>query len=102
MMITENCIIKSSVGCQKGGYLHDRTNEAFLVKCLPGCRNEIYNSKPIVMSDKLSDIRYSGVNYGRLNFVDDSPEQCIEIYNSYKNGDKILSEFTRGKFYKGV
>lgn len=102
MMITENCIIKSSVGCQKGGYLHDRTNEAFLVKCLPECRNEIYNSKPIVMSDKLDDIKNSGISYGRLNFVDESPEQCIEIYNSYKNGNKITNEFTRGKFYKGV
>ena len=102
MMITENCIIKSSVGCQKGGYLYDRTNEAFLVKCLDGCRNEIYNSKPIVMSDKINDVIYSGVSYGRLNFVDETPDQCVEIYDCYKNGNKILSEFTRGKFYKGV
>ena len=102
MMITENCIIKSSVGCQKGGYLYDRTNEAFLVKCLADCRNEIYNSKPIVMSDKIDDIIYSGISYGRLNFVDETSEQCVEIYNCYKKGNKISSEFTRGKFYKGV
>lgn len=102
MMVTENCIVKSSVGCQKGGFLNDRTNEKFLIKCLPECRNEIYNSKPIVMSDKLDDIRYSGITYARLNFVDETPEKCIEIYNCYKNGNKITTEFTRGKFYKGV
>ena len=54
------------------------------------------------MSDKLDDIRYSGITYARLNFVDETPEKCIEIYNCYKNGNKITTEFTRGKFYKGV
>ncbi len=102
MMITENCILKTSVGCKHGGYIYDRTNEAFLVKCLPECRNEIYNSKPIVMSDKLDDIKNSGIKYGRLNFVDESPEDCINIYNCYKSSKKITNEFTRGKFYKGV
>ena len=102
MMITENCILKTSVGCKHGGYIYDRTNEAFLVKCLPECRNEIYNSKPIVMSDKLDDIKNSGIRYGRLNFVDESPEDCIKIYNCYKSNKKIDNEFTRGKFYKGV
>ena len=102
MMITENCMIKTSVGCKHGGYIYDRTNEGFLIKCLPECRNEIYNSKPIIMSDKMDDINTSGIRYGRLNFVDESPEECIEIYNKYKNFQKINKEFTRGKFYKGV
>lgn len=102
MMITENCMIKTSVGCKHGGYIYDRTNEKFLIKCLPGCRNEIYNSKPIIMSDKLDDLKIAGIRYGRLNFVDESADDCIKIYNSYKNGEKINTEFTRGKFYKGV
>lgn len=102
MMITENCIIKSSVGCKHGGYISDRTNEKFLIKCLPDCRNEIYNSKPIIMSDKMDDVKFSGITYGRLNFIDESPEDCVGIYNCYKNGTKIPNEFTRGKFYKGV
>ena len=102
MMITENCLLKTSVGCKHGGYIYDRTNEGFLIKCLPECRNEIYNSKPIVMSDKKEDIIFSGIRFGRLNFVDESPDKCVEIYNKYKNGEKIDTEFTRGKFYKGV
>ena len=102
MMITENCLLKTSVGCKKGGYIYDRTGEGFLIKCLPECRNEIFNSKPIIMSDKLDDIINSNISYGRLNFVDESAEETIKIYNSYKNREKYNSEFTRGKFYKGV
>lgn len=102
MMITENCMIKTSVGCKHGGYIFDRTNEGFMIKCLPECRNEIYNSKPIVMSDKLDDIKLSGIKYGRLSFVNESADECVKIYNSYKKGDKINTQFTRGKFYKGV
>lgn len=102
MMITENCMIKTSVGCKHGGYIYDRTGEAFLIKCLPECRNEIYNSKPIIMSDKNEDIISSGLRYGRLNFVDETAEECIEIYTNYKKCKKINKEFTRGKFYKGV
>ncbi|MEE1042494.1 MAG: DUF3656 domain-containing protein, partial [Clostridia bacterium] len=102
MMITENCMLKTSVGCKHGGYIYDRTNEGFLIKCLPECRNEIFNSKPIIMSDKMDDIKSSGIKYGRLNFVDENPEECIKIYNAYKNEKNINREFTRGKFYKGV
>lgn len=102
LMITENCMIKTSSGCTHGGYMYDRTGEKFLIKCLPGCRNEIYNSKPIVMSDKIKDLMSSGLKYGRIAFSDENYKQCIEIYNAYKNGEKINTEFTRGKFIKGV
>ncbi len=102
MMITENCMIKTTVGCNHGGYIYDRTNEGFLIRCLPECRNEIYNSRPIVMSDKIDDIIYSGICCGRLNFVDETADECIKIYNAYKNKEKIPVDFTRGKFYKGV
>ena len=102
LMITENCMIKSSVGCKHGGYIYDRTNEKFLVKCLPECRNEIYNSKPIMMSDKTDDLKYAGLSYGRLSFVDENPENCVKIYKTYKQGFPLNIDFTRGKFYKGV
>ena len=102
LMITENCLIKSSDKCTKGGYIYDRTNERFMIKCLPNCRNEIYNSKPIIMSDKIDDIELSGLRYGRLNFTDESPEECLRVYEAYKKHSKLNIDFTRGKFYKGV
>ena len=102
LMITENCMIKTSDICRHGGYMYDRTNERFLIRCMPECRNEIFNSKPIMLSDKISDLEYAGLKYGRLNFVDEKPEKCVEIYNSYKNGIALNIDFTRGKFYKSV
>ena len=102
LMLTENCMLKTSAGCTKGGYIEDRTGESFYVKCLDGCRNEIFNSVPVVMSDKKDDILSSGLAYGRLDFTDESPQKCLEIYNAYKNQRMITGNFTRGKFYKGV
>ena len=37
-----------------------------------------------MMSDKINDLEYAGLKYGRLSFVDEKPEKCVEIYNSYK------------------
>lgn len=102
LMLTENCILKASSGCSHGGYLKDRTGEKFLVGCLEGCRNEIFNSVPIVMSDKTDDLNASGIAFGRLDFTDETAEKCVQIYNSYKNNTLIGGKFTRGKFYKGV
>jgi len=102
LMITENCIMKSSVGCKKGAIITDRTDTSFSVRCLEGCRNEFLNTRPIVMSDKLSQIKQSGVNVARLIFTTEPPNECAKIYNAYKNGYMLDGEFTRGKFYKGV
>lgn len=102
LMITENCLIKASHKCTKGGYIYDRTNTGFMIKCLPDCRNEIYNSKPVLMSDKMVDVENSGLSYGRLQFTDETPQECLKIYEAYKNHIKLNIDFTRGKFYKGV
>ncbi len=104
VMITKNCLIKAAVGCKnhKGAMLKDRTGTVFKIKCLPDCKNEIYNSMPIVMSDKVTDLMYSGLSYGRLDFTDEAPEECLKIYESYEAGKPLNLNFTRGKFYKGV
>ncbi len=102
LMLTENCLIKSSAGCKGGDALTDRTGARFPVLCREGCRNEIFNSKPLVMSDKLGDIKSSGISSVRLYFTVESPSECAEILRRYKNRQAIDTEFTRGKFYKGV
>ncbi len=104
LMITKNCLIKPAVGCKKkgGAVLSDRTGTKFKIACADGCRNEIFNSLPVVMSDKMSAIRQSGLSFGRLMFTDEKPSLCREIYENYKNGTRFCDSFTRGKFYKGV
>ena len=103
LMITENCLINSSIGCVKGkgSILRDRVGEKFPIRCTENCQSEIFNSKPIMMSDKMNEIK-SCLSEGILMFTTETPEECVEIYNAYKNGEKIDAEFTRGKFYKGV
>lgn len=101
LMLTENCLVKSSVGCTKGNMLQDRVGEQFPVRCIEGCRNEILNSKPIVLSDKLHEIR-PVLAVGRLLFTMESPSECLDIYRAYQAGEKLPLDFTRGKFYKGV
>lgn len=103
LMITENCLINSSIGCAngKGNVLIDRVGERFPIRCTENCQSEILNSKPIVMSDKMSEVK-SCLSEGVLLFTTETPEECVKIYNAYKNGEMINTDFTRGKFYKGV
>lgn len=102
LMITENCLIKSSAGCKNANAITDRTGTKFPAVCLKNCRNQILNSKPVVMSDKLDDIKQSGADVIRLMFTVETSKQCKEIVECYKKGIKPFKNFTRGKFYKGV
>ena len=102
LMLTENCIKKAAVGCKQAEQLQDRTGAQFPVRCLEGCRNEILNCRPIVMSDKLDDLQRAGLQWGRLLFTDETPAQCEAVYRAYQSGTALEPPFTRGKFYKGV
>lgn len=103
LMITENCLINSSTGCVKGkgSILIDRMGEKFPIRCMENCQSEILNSKPIVMSDKMNEVK-SCLSEGVLLFTTETPEECVKIYNAYKKEEPINTDFTRGKFYKGV
>ncbi|MDR0405722.1 MAG: U32 family peptidase, partial [Clostridiales bacterium] len=111
LMLTENCLIQNAHGgcigkCKaKGlcrGSVTDRTGTVFPLRSLPGCRNELLNSKPVVMSDKLDDLKRCGVNAIRLLFTDETPEVCAAVLKNYKTAAAPTGDFTRGKFYHGV
>ncbi|OQB16050.1 MAG: putative protease YhbU precursor [Firmicutes bacterium ADurb.Bin193] len=97
LMITEN-----SISGSKTEYMEDRTGAVFPIMQTSEGRSEIFNSKPIVMSDKLCDIKNSGVNVIRLFFTTETPSECESILRSYKTEQAPKGDFTRGKFYKGV
>lgn len=104
MMITENCIKKNVNGkCINAlSYLKDRKGQTFPVVCESGCRNEILNSVPLVMSDKLEEIRKAGINYILLTFSIESPEECEKVWKCYEKEENPFTEFTRGHFFRGV
>ena len=79
------------------GMITDRTGARFFVR-----GDNLYNSVPVFMGDKLKEVEKAGVTHGRLIFTTETaPEVCAVIRaNMYRKMLKI--EYTRGKFYSGV
>ena len=104
LMVTENCMTQSSVGCTDGAgcTLTDRTGARFPVVCTYGCRSELENALPLFLADK-PEYRHAGLAFARLRFTTESPEECVSILRRYQGqGDWMPAEYTRGLFYRGV
>lgn len=102
LMLTRNCPVKSTVGCEKcgrHGYLKDRKGKTFQVVCSPYPCVEILNSVPVYMADKMNDVK---TDFAHFYFTDESAAQVEKIISLYKNGTFADFEFTRGLYYRGV
>lgn len=108
MMTVRNCIIKSAknkCSCQSDEiyYLKDRKNINFpVITDKSSCTNVIYNSAPIVMSDRTNELKHIGAALHRFDFTTETPDEMERIVHMYEEGRKSDSFFTRGHFYKGV
>ncbi len=127
-MTSEYCPVGSGAGnntpeqcnfeCKKGVYhLKDRKGADFLIKsdCLD-CRSTIYNSNSLFAPDLINKICCTGIQYLRLSFIDESPEEIYDIVNLHKSlieGKKMPGQddiieriktkgFTKGHLQKGV
>ena len=104
LMVMENCVIANNVGCRcdKENYLTDRTGARFPLLPVYGHRNEIENSKTLFLADK-PEYRRVGLQYARLRFTTESPEDCVAVLRRYMGeGDWLPQNYTRGLFYRGV
>lgn len=109
LMTMKNCIIKSSGncdgkncnGCKKTITIKDRKGIRFKIVS-NGKINTLYNSVPVFMADKLDDIKKANIDGVRLNFTDETPEECISICKMYEGKTPIImpEKYTRGHFYK--
>ena len=104
MMIMENCIKKSVNGkcIDSLSYLKDRKGLLFPVICSSGCRNEILNSVPLIMSDQLNSVKKSGIDYLLLSFTVENEKECEKVFSEYEKGGNTFADFTRGHFFRGV
>lgn len=100
LMITQNCIVKNSVGkCTCKTVLKDKTGAQFpVMKKGEGCRNVIYNSRPLFLADK-PDLMV-GAWRGQMHFTTEAPEECARIVGLYKTGGQANGDYTRGYFNK--
>ncbi len=108
LMTLKNCLVKSSLGkcgCFDGElyYLKDRKGICFPVECIKGeCINIIYNSAPIYMADRLSELAKTQASYYRFDFTDETPEEISSVMQNYDKGRKADGFFTRGHYYNAV
>ena len=103
LMITENCLIQNAGGCRcdRPSFLNDRTGAAFPLLSAFGHRTEVQNSRPLYLADR-PEWRRLGLAYGRLRFTTESPEECVRVCRSYRDGAAPAGEFTRGLYQRGV
>ncbi len=106
LMIFENCAIRRGAGkcaCKEGQhFLSDKTGRQFPLFPEPGCRNTLYNSEPVVLSDKKKDYARLGLRHVRLCFTTESAQECAAVARRYDQGLATEGRFTRGLYYRGV
>lgn len=113
VMITANCIWKTTSGCSKKKgtlYLSDRYKKKFAVKnYCRYCYNIMYNCIPLVLFDLTDEIRRLDFSRIRLDFTIEKADQvytvihlCKKAFGGEKEGQLLNSEYTRGHFKRGV
>lgn len=108
MMVTANCLWKSTVGCRKElsaerfGVLRDSEGRRFMVaSTCRFCGNVIYNCVPLVLYDQEEMLRRLRAKRLRFWFTTESAEETKRILRGRTTGYKP-TEFTRGHWKRGV
>lgn len=106
LMITENCIIKSSTGvcaCDSFSGLKDRQGASFPVVPEYKHRNVVLNSKKLFLADKREEMGKLGLWGERLMFTTENAVECLAVVKRYLGqGDYEPGTFTRGLYFRGV
>ncbi len=121
VMITANCIFKTTDQCLKTGHsggrqdseylsISDRYKKCFAVRrCCRYCYNVIYNSAPLFLADQAEEIRRLAPGEIRLDFTVETGEEVRGVAKLY--ADAFIrrkapappeKEYTRGHFRRGV
>lgn len=109
LMTVRNCLLKSASGrccCNEDNVYHlcDRTGTYFpFVTDRENCVNTVYNSVPIYMGDKMSQLNSLGCSWHRFDFTFEDAKDIPVILDMYINGKAYKDKnFTRGHYYRGV
>ena len=106
LMLCRNCPAANSErgcrNCKSAPNLTDRKGINFPIQCVGGC-SEILNSVPLVLSDRLNEVKNQ--DFGVLHFTVENSVESEEILCSYLNGSNCpntVGNYTRGLYYRGV
>ncbi len=108
LMLCRNCPAANAPGgCRncsaRGGsrepLLTDRKGIEFPIQCAGGC-SEVLNSVPLSLSDRRKDIK--NLDFGVFRFTVENPVEIVEIFQRFHAGEKLISPYTRGLFYRGL
>ncbi len=106
LMLTENCIIKSSMGvcaCDNFSGLKDRQGASFPVVPEYKCRNVVLNSKKLFLADKKNVTARLGLWAQRLMYTTENAVECVSVMKRYLGqGDYAPGGYTRGLYFRGV
>jgi len=110
LMVMRNCPSKAILGGCRPDFceLKDRQLQHFPLVCDASCNRILLNAKPIFMADKMRDLQKLPIQFLKLHFTTETPEECKEILSAYFRAfdEKILppaeNTFTRGHFFRGV
>lgn len=102
LMLTKNCPLRNGRLCEdcKGyGEIIDRKNIEFPLRCKNGY-SEIFNSVPMILSDKLKEFKSAEFKLYRFTFENKNEvEKILYIYNKRI---KPNMDFTRGLYFRNV
>ena len=112
LMVTAGCVNKNINSCSKKKeelFIEDRYKTMFRVKNVcKFCYNLIYNSVPISLLSVSKDVKKLKPAGVRLQFVDESKEETVDIINKFVNAfieNENIEEIvpsTRGHFKRGI
>lgn len=114
LMISANCIDKTTGKCHKPNsamsVITDRKGAVLpYICCCQFCYNVIYNSVPLFLQDKITEIQKIRPARTALCFTDENDETVYKYISEYKallagesSQIKPPQEFTRGHFTRGV
>ncbi len=103
LMLLINCPLKNGrrcSECDKKGYIVDRMNVRFPIRCYMQKYSELLNSTPIYLADKIND--YQHLDYQILYFTIEDKKQVEKIIDCYRNKQALNDNFTRGLYYRSV
>ena len=66
-----------------------------------GHRTELQNCRPLYLGDR-PEWKKLGLAYGRLRFTTETAEECVRVFQDYRNGTPAPGQFTRGLYERGV